>query len=69
MITKIHIQTKKRALAMADYLIEYGVEVLGVKIKEDGSSTIECVSNTDNDLKAYCELIEIINQFNNDYNE
>lgn len=69
MITKIHVQTKKRALAMADYLVEYGVEILGVKIKEDGSSTIDCVSNTDNDLKAHYELIEIINQFNDDYNE
>ena len=69
MITKIHVQTKKRALAMANYLVEYGIEILGVKIKEDGSSTIDCISNTDNDLKAYCELIEIINQFNEDYNE
>lgn len=69
MITKIHVQTKKRALAMADYLVEYGVEILDVKIKEDGNSTIDCVSNTDNDLKAHYKLIEIINQFNEDYNE
>ena len=69
MITKIHVQTKKRALAMADYLAEYGIEILGVRIKEDGRSTIDCVSNTNNDLKAHNELIEIINQFNEDYNE
>lgn len=54
---------------MADYLCEYGVEILDVKIKEDGSSTIDCISNTNNDLKAHYELIEIINQFNEDYNE
>lgn len=62
MITKIYIQTKKRALAMADYLEEYGIEILGVRIKEDGSSTIDCVD-------THNEIINIINQFNEDYNE
>lgn len=60
MITKIHVQTKKRALAMADYLEEYGIEILGVKIKEDGSSTIDCVD-------THNEIIDVINQFNEDY--
>lgn len=60
MITKIHIQTKKRALAMADYLEEYGIEILGVRIKEDGSSTIDCVD-------THNEIIDVINQFNEDY--
>lgn len=62
MITKIYIQSKKRALAMADYLEEYGIEILDVRIKEDGSSTIECVD-------THNEIINIINQFNEDYNE
>ena len=60
MITKIYVQTKKRALAMADYLEEYGIEILGVKIKEDGSSTIDCVD-------THNEIIDVINQFNEDY--
>lgn len=60
MITKIHVQTKKRALAMADYLEEYGIEILGVKIKEDGSSTIDCVD-------THNEIIDVINQFNEEY--
>lgn len=68
-LSKIHVQTKKRALALADYLAEYEIDVLEVTIKEDGNSTIDCVSNTNNDLKAHYELIEIINQFNEDYNE
>lgn len=62
MITKIYIQSKKRALAMADYLEEYGIEILGVRIKEDGSSTIDCVD-------THNEIINVINQFNEDYNE
>lgn len=62
MITKIHVQTKKRALAMTDYLEEYGIEILGVRIKEDGSSTIDCVD-------THNEIINVINQFNEDYNE
>lgn len=60
MITKIHVQTKKRALAMADYLEEYGIEILGVRIKEDGSSTIDCVD-------THNKIIDVINQFNEDY--
>lgn len=62
MITKIYVQTKKRALAMTDYLVEYGIEILGVRIKEDGSSTIDCVD-------THNEIINVINQFNEDYNE
>lgn len=62
MITKIHVQTKKRALAMSDYLEEYGIEILGVRIKEDGNSTIDCVD-------THNEIIQVINQFNEDYNE
>lgn len=62
MITKIHVQTKKRALAMADYLEEYGIEILGVRIKEDGSSTIDCVD-------THNEIINVINQFNEDYGD
>lgn len=62
MITKIYIQSKKRALAMADYLAEYGIDVLEVTIKEDGNSTIHCVGDHD-------QMRNIINQFNEDYNE
>ena len=62
MITTIFIQTKKRALAMADYMAEYGIEVLGVKIRRDGSSTISCIGDSK-------QITDIINQFNNDYNE
>lgn len=61
-LSKIHVQTKKRALAMADYLAEYGIEVLGVIIKEDGNSTIDCVGDHD-------KLRDIINQFNEDYGD
>ena len=61
-ITKIHVQTKKRALAMADYMAEYGIEVIGVEIHTDGNSTISCIGEND-------QIRDIINQFNEDYNE
>lgn len=61
-LSKIHVQTKKRALAMADYLAEYGIDVLEVMIKEDGNSTIHCVGDHD-------KLRDVINQFNEDYGD
>lgn len=56
------IQTKKRALALADYMAECGIDVIEVKISTDGNSTIDCVD-------THNEIINIINQFNEDYNE
>ena len=61
-VTKIHVQTKKRALAMADYMAEYGIEVIGVEIHTDGNSTVSYIGDSK-------QITDIINQFNNDYNE
>lgn len=61
-VTKIHVQTKKRALALADYMAEYGTDVIEVKISTDGNSTISCIGDSK-------QIIDVINQFNNDYNE
>lgn len=61
-VTKIHVQTKKRALALADYMAEYGIDVIEVKISTDGNSTISCIGDSK-------QITDVINQFNNDYNE
>ena len=58
--TIIHSQSKRRALAMADYMAEYGIEVVEVKIEKDGNSRIWCVSDDQT-------IRDTINQFNNDY--
>ena len=51
---------KKRTLHLADYLVEYGIEVEDVILSQSGHCKIICFDNND-------EIQNIIAQFNEDY--
>ena len=58
--TRVHLYDKKRALHLADYLAEYGIEVEEVNISTDGRCEIVCFGNHD-------EIQNTVAQFNEDY--
>ena len=58
--TKIYVQSKSRALHLADYMAEYGIEVDEVIISSGGNSTVVVMGDHD-------KITEVLNQFNNDY--
>ena len=66
--TRVYVYDKQRALNMADYLAEYGIEVEEVNISTDGRCEIVCFGN-ETEIKnkntfrlssnngSYCEFV------------
>ena len=58
--TRVYVYDKQRALHMADYLSEYGIEVEEVNISTDGRCEIVCFDNE-------TVVKNTVTQFNEDY--
>lgn len=60
--TRLYIQSKVRALLLADYMAEYGIEVDEVIISSSGNCTVVVMGDNE-------RITELLNQFNEDYGD
>jgi hypothetical protein len=58
--TRLYVQSKVRALLLADYMSEYGIEVDEVIISSSGNCTVVVMGDHE-------RITELLNQFNEDY--
>ena len=59
---QIDVLSKQKALMMADYLSDYGIDVLEVVFSTDGQGTIFCNGKSS-------DIRQAINQFNTEYSD
>ena len=59
---QIDVLSKQKALMMADYMSDYGIDVLGVVLSSDGQGTIFCNGKSS-------DIRQAINQFNKEYSD
>lgn len=59
---QIEVLSKQKALMMADYLSDYGIDVTEVILSPDGQGTIFCNGKSS-------DIRQAINQFNNEYSD
>lgn len=57
---QIEVLSKHKALMMADYLTDYGIDVTEVVFSPDGQGTIFCKGKSS-------DIRQAINQFNTEY--
>jgi hypothetical protein len=60
--TRLYIQSKVRALLLADYMAEYGIEVDEVIISSSGNCTVVVMGDNE-------QITKLLNQFNEDYGD
>lgn len=60
--TRLYIQSKVRALLLADYMAEYGIEVDEVIISNSGNCTVVVMGDNE-------QITKLLNQFNEDYGD